>query len=140
MAAQQAVHFLGLPEGALALAECVVYLAVAPKSNAVYVAYSQVQQDVARTRADPVPLHLRNAATPLMAGFGYGKGYQYAHDAPDAVVDQEHLPDSLRGRVYYRPTDRGYEQEVAARQARHRRPPAPAPPATNEPPAPEEPS
>jgi putative ATPase len=141
MAAQQAVHFLGLPEGALALAECVVYLAVAPKSNSVYVAYSQVQQDVARTRADPVPLHLRNAATPLMAGFGYGKGYQYAHDAPDAVVDQEHLPDSLRGRVYYRPTDRGYEQEVAARQARHRHPSAPAasPPAAA-PPPPEEPS
>ncbi len=139
MAAQQAIHFLGLPEGALALAECAVYLATAPKSNAVYVAYSQVQQDVSRTRADPVPIHLRNAATPLMGGLGYGKGYQYAHDAPDAVVDQEHLPDSLRGRFYYRPTDRGYEGEVAARQVRHRRPPA-APPTAEEPPLPDEPA
>jgi len=117
MAAQQAMHFLGRPEGDLALAECAAYLALAPKSNAVYRAYGAVQADVATTRADPVPLHLRNAPTHLMAGFGYGKGYQYAHDAADAVVDQAHLPDSLADRVYYTPTDRGYERDLAARMA-----------------------
>jgi putative ATPase len=117
MAAQQAMHFLGQPEGDLALAECAVYLALAPKSNAVYKAFGAVQADVAATRADPVPLHLRNAPTRLMAGLGYGKGYRYAHDAPDAVVDQQHLPDSLRDRVYYTPTDRGYERRLAERMA-----------------------
>src|SRR6478672_8774621 len=112
MAAQQAMHFLGQPEGDLALAECAVYLALAPKSNAVYRAYGAVQADVAATRADPVPLHLRNAPTRLMAGFGYGKGYKYAHDYADAVVDQAHLPEALAGRVYYEPTDRGWEQGI----------------------------
>jgi putative ATPase len=128
MAAQQAVHFLGIPEGTLALAECAVYLATAPKSNAVYKAFGAVQEDVARTRSDPVPLHLRNAVTGLMAGFGYGKGYKYAHDYENAVVDQEHLPDSLRGRVYYQPTDRGYEREITARLAARRAPDPPEPP------------
>ena len=120
MAAQQAVHFLGVPEGTLALAELTVYLALAPKSNAVYRAFGQVEQDVANTRADPVPLHLRNAVTGLMAHFGYGQGYRYAHDYADAVVDQEHLPESLRGRVYYTPTGRGFEQDLAARMAARR--------------------
>jgi putative ATPase len=120
MAAQQAVHFLGVPEGILALAECAAYLALAPKSNSVYTAFGKVQQDVATTRADPVPLHLRNAPTGLMAHLGYGKGYKYAHDYENAAVDQEHLPESLRGRVYYTPTDRGFERELAARMAARR--------------------
>ena len=112
MAAQQAVHFLGMPEGELALAEAVVYLSVAPKSNAVYTAYSLVKDDVARTRNEPVPIHLRNAPTRLMKGLGYGKDYKYAHDYEDAQVEQEHLPPSLKGRRYYRPTNRGHEARV----------------------------
>ncbi len=120
VAAQQMVHFVGVPEGTLALAELTVYLALAPKSNAVYKAFGAVQADVAATRADPVPLHLRNAPTGLMANLGYGKGYRYAHDEPDAVVDQEHLPEALRGRTYYTPTDRGFERDLAARVAARR--------------------
>jgi putative ATPase len=120
MAAQQAVHFLGVPEGLLALAEIAVYLALAPKSNAVYRAYGQVEEDVATTRNDPVPLHLRNAPTALMAGLGYGKGYKYAHDYENAVVDQDHLPESLKDRVYYQPTDRGFERDLGARLAARR--------------------
>jgi putative ATPase len=115
MAAQQAVHFLGMPEGELALAEVTVYLSLAPKSNSVYTAYSMVKEDVERTRSEPVPLHLRNAPTSLMKGLGYGKGYKYAHDYENAQVDQEHLPDSLRGRRYYRPTDRGHEARIKQR-------------------------
>lgn len=111
VAAQQAVHFIGMPEGGLALAEAVVYLALAPKSNAVYTAYKAAWADVEVTRNDPVPLHLRNAPTRLMTDLGYGQGYQYAHDAPDAKVDQQHLPDALHGRVYYQPTDRGFERK-----------------------------
>ncbi len=103
IAAQQAVHFLGMPEGNLALAQTAVYLALAPKSNAVYKAYGRVREDVENTRNDPVPLHLRNAATGLMKGLGYGAGYKYAHDYEGAKVDQEHLPESLRGRRYYEP-------------------------------------
>jgi len=113
--ARDAYHFLGTPEGELALAQAVCYLALAPKSNAVYAAWTQVQADIRDRPAEPVPLHLRNAPTGLMAGLGYGRGYQYAHDAPDARVDQEHLPEALRGRVYYRPTDRGAEQAIADR-------------------------
>ena len=109
VAAQQAVHAIGMPEAGLALAEAVVYLALAPKSNAVYTAYKAALADVETTRNDPVPLHLRNAPTRLMKSLDYGKGYQYAHDAPDARVDQQHLPDALAGKVYYRPTDRGFE-------------------------------
>ena len=115
MAAQQAVHFLGMPEGELALAEAVVYLSFAPKSNSVYNAYKLVKDDVARTRNEPVPMHLRNAPTSLMKGLGYGQGYKYAHDYDDALVEQEHLPDSLHGRRYYRPTDRGHEARVKQR-------------------------
>ncbi len=120
MAAQQAVHFIGMPEGALALAEAAIYLAVAPKSNALYRAYKAVQTDVAETRNDPVPLHLRNAPTRLMKNIGYGKGYQYAHDAADAVVAQEHLPENLRGHRYYEPTDRGVEARISQRLAERR--------------------
>lgn len=114
MAAQQAVHFIGMPEGGLALGEAIVYLSLAPKSNAVYVAYNEAWADVERTRNDPVPLHLRNAPTRLMKDLGYGAGYKYAHDAPDAKVDQQHLPESLGNRVYYRPTPRGFEARFRA--------------------------
>lgn len=120
MAAQQAVHFIGMPEGALALAEAAIYLAVAPKSNALYQAYKAVQADVIETRNDPVPLHLRNAPTGLMKGLGFGKGYQYAHDAADAIVAQEHLPTNLRGRRYYAPTERGVEARISQRLAERR--------------------
>src|SRR5436190_14976307 len=123
MAAQQAAHFVGMPECELALAEAVVYLALAPKSNALYTAYSIVKEDVARTRNDPVPMHLRNAPTGLMKGLGYGRGYKYAHDYEDALVEQSHLPDSLAGRRYYHPTERGYEARLKQRmeEARARR-------------------
>ncbi len=118
VAAQQAVHFLGLPEGALALAEAAVYLALAPKSNAVYRAYGLAQADVEHTRNDPVPLHLRNAPTRLMSELGWGEGYRYAHDFPDALVGQQNLPDRLQGRQYYDPTERGFEEELKRRLAR----------------------
>ena len=117
MAAQQAMHFLGMPEGALALAECAVYLATAPKSNRLYTGYGQAQADVHQTRNDPVPLHLRNAPTQLMKNLGYGKEYKYAHDYEGGFVYQQNLPDALEGRRYYEPTDRGYEAELAARLA-----------------------
>ena len=118
MAAQGAVHFLGLPEGALALAELAVYLALAPKSNAVYRAYGAARDDVARTRNDPVPLHLRNAPTSLMRGLGYGEGYKYAHDHEGGIVGQQNLPENLTGRRYYEPTDRGAEVELGRRLKR----------------------
>jgi len=119
--AKESYHFLGSPEGDLALAQAACYLALAPKSNAVYAAWNQVRHDIQDKPAEPVPLHLRNAPTGLMANQGYGKGYQYAHDAPDAQVSQEHLPDALRGRIYYRPVDRGLEKELAARLAAWRK-------------------
>jgi len=115
VAAQQAAHFIGMPEANLALAQAVVYLATAPKSNALYAAYSAVQEDVARTRADPVPLHLRNAPTPFMKKIGYGKGYRYAHDYEEAQVEQQHLPDAIKDRTYYHPSERGYEKTVKDR-------------------------
>ncbi|HXY40190.1 MAG TPA: replication-associated recombination protein A, partial [Vicinamibacteria bacterium] len=115
MAAQQAVHFIGLPEGALALAELVVYLAAAPKSNAVYTAYAQAAHDALETRAEPVPLWIRNAPTGLMKDLGYGRGYQYAHDQKEGVAGMDCLPESLAGRRYYNPTDRGGEKELQAR-------------------------
>jgi putative ATPase len=120
MAAQQAVHFIGMPEGALALAELVVYLALAPKSNAIYRAYGAARQDVAETRNDPVPIHLRNAPTGLMKDLGYGKGYRYAHDFEGGVIGQQNLPDRIAGRSYYQPTDRGLEAELAERMRRIR--------------------
>ncbi len=115
MAARDAVDFIGMPEGNLALAQAVVYLSVAPKSNALYTAYGDVQQDVEQTAADAVPLHLRNAPTGLMKGLGYGQGYQYAHDLEDKVADMQCLPDNLRDRVYYHPTNEGTEKRIRER-------------------------
>jgi putative ATPase len=115
MAARDAVDFIGMPEGNLALAQAVVYLSVAPKSNALYTAYGDVLQDVEQTSADPVPLHLRNAPTGLMKNLGYGKGYQYAHDVESKVADMQCLPDNLRGRVYYQPTNEGIEKRIRER-------------------------
>jgi putative ATPase len=121
LAAKEAYDFLGSPEGELALAQATLYLALAPKSNAAYTAFDAARQDVHERPAEPVPLHLRNAPTRLMQELGYGRGYQYAHDAPAARVDQEHLPEALRGRQYYRPTDRGLEAELGRRLAEWRR-------------------
>jgi putative ATPase len=121
LAAKEAYDFLGSPEGELALAQATLYLALAPKSNAAYVAFNEAKADVQERPAEPVPLHIRNAPTGLMQDLGYGRGYQYAHDAPDARVAQEHLPESLRGRVYYRPTERGLEAELGRRLAEWRR-------------------
>ena len=115
MAARDAVDFIGLPEGNLALAQAVVYLSIAPKSNALYTAYGSVTQDVENTAADPVPLHLRNAPTGLMKGLGYGKDYQYAHDIEGKVANMECLPESLRGKVYYEPTNEGIEKRIRER-------------------------
>jgi putative ATPase len=115
MAARDAVDFIGMPEGNLALAEAVVYLSVAPKSNALYTAYGDVQQDVEQTAADSVPLHLRNAPTKLMKGLGYGQGYQYAHYLEGRAADMQCLPDNLSGRVYYRPTNEGIEKRIRER-------------------------
>ena len=115
MAARDAVDFIGMPEGNLALAQAVVYLALAPKSNALYTAYGAVQQDVEHTAAEPVPLHLRNAPTGLMKGLGYGQGYQYAHDLEDKVADMQCLPDNLRDRSYYQPTNEGVEKRIRER-------------------------
>src|SRR3954470_12852040 len=115
MAARDAVDFIGMPEGNLALAQAAVYLAVAPKSNALYTAYSDVQQDVERTAAEPVPLHLRNAPTGLMKNLGYGKDYQYAHDLENKVADMQCLPDNLKDRHYYHPTNEGIEKRIRQR-------------------------
>jgi len=115
MAARDAVDFIGMPEGNLALAQAVVYLSAAPKSNALYTAYSEVQQDVEQTAADAVPLHLRNAPIGLMKGLGYGDGYQYAHDLKEKVANMQCLPDNLRDRVYYRPTLEGVEKRIRER-------------------------
>jgi putative ATPase len=115
VAAQQAVHFLGIPEGDLALAQAAIYLAVAPKSDASYKALDVARADVATSIAEPVPLHLRNAPTGLMKAFGYGEGYQHAHQFEDALTDMECLPPSLAGRRYYYPTNRGLEKRIAER-------------------------
>jgi putative ATPase len=115
MAARDAVDFIGMPEGNLALAQAVVYLSAAPKSNALYTAYSEVQHDVEQTAAEPVPLHLRNAPTGLMKGMGYGQGYKYAHDLENKVADMQCLPDNLRDRVYYQPTNEGIEKRIRER-------------------------
>ena len=115
VAAKEAVHFIGMPEGNTALAQATLYLATAPKSNAVYEAYNQAAED-ARTRiAEPVPLHLRNAPTKLMKDLEYGKGYRYAHTEPDAVADMSCLPQALEDRKYYKPTERGFEKEIKRR-------------------------
>ena len=121
MAARDAVDFIGMPEGNLALAQAVVYLSVAPKSNALYTAYGSVQADVEQTAAEAVPLHLRNAPTGLMKGLGYGRGYQYAHDLESKVADMQCLPDNLRDRVYYRPTNEGIEKRIRERMEEFKR-------------------
>src|SRR2546428_4695103 len=115
LAAKDAFDFLGAPEGHLALAQAAVYLSLAPKSNAVYTAYGEVIDDVHKTEAEPVPLHIRNAVTGLMKNIGYGKGYKYAHNFDDRVTDMTCLPDNLAGRTYYKPTDQGFEQRLRLR-------------------------
>jgi putative ATPase len=121
LSARDTVDFLGSPEGDLALAEAAVYLALAPKSNALYTGYGQVLSDIESTRQEPVPLHLRNAPTKLMKELDYGKGYQYAHDVEGRVADMECLPESLRGRSYYHPTQEGREKLLAQRMDEIRR-------------------
>ena len=115
VAAKDAVHFIGMPEGNTALAQAAIYLATAPKSNAVYTAYSQAAEDAHRDVAQPVPLHLRNAPTKLMKDLAYGKGYKYAHDEEEAVADMSCLPPALEGRRYYEPRERGFEKEIKRR-------------------------
>jgi putative ATPase len=115
LAARDAIDFLGSPEGDLALAQAAVYLALAPKSNALYTAYNEVTAEIEAHRAEPVPLHLRNAPTPLMKQFGYSEGYQYAHDVEAGVADMECMPDSLRGHQFYHPRSQGREKQLAQR-------------------------
>jgi putative ATPase len=115
IAAKQAYDFLGSPEGELALAEAAVYLATAPKSNSIYRAFSRAQKDVQETRNEPVPMHIRNPVTRLMRELGYGRGYKFAHDYEEGISDMSCLPDNLSDRVYYRPTDRGFEAEIQRR-------------------------
>jgi putative ATPase len=115
VAAKDAAHFIGMPEGNTALAQAAIYLATAPKSNAVYTAYGAAAADAHTQAADPVPLHLRNAPTKLMKDLSYGKDYQYAHDEADAIADMQCLPDSVADRQYYKPTGRGFEQEIRKR-------------------------
>jgi putative ATPase len=117
VAAKDAVHFIGMPEGNTALAQAVLYLATAPKSNAVYVAYNAAAESAKNDFAAPVPLHIRNAPTKLMKQLDYGKGYKYSHDEPDAVANMDCLPDNLKGREFYKPTDYGFEKEIAKRLA-----------------------
>jgi putative ATPase len=115
VAAKDAVHFIGMPEGNTALAQAALYLATAPKSNAIYEAYTQAAADAHKDVAQPVPLHLRNAPTRLMKELEYGKGYKYAHDEADAVADMSCLPSALEGRKYYEPKERGFEKEIKRR-------------------------
>jgi putative ATPase len=121
LSAKETIDFLGSPEGDLALAEAVVYLCLAPKSNAVYLAYAAAQDEIEHTRQEPVPLHLRNAPTSLMKELGYAKGYQYAHDEEGKVADMDCLPESLKGRTYYHPTQEGREKQLAQRLQEIRR-------------------
>lgn len=118
VAAQQAVHFIGLPEGRIPLAEATVYLSTCPKSNASYMALNRAMRDVQDTRNEPVPLHLRNAVTGLMQGMGYGEGYKYAHDFEGNFTQTQNLPDSLKDRRYYVPSSQGYERTVRERMER----------------------
>lgn len=121
LAAVEAFRLIGEPEGDLALVQAAVYLALAPKSDSIYKALAEAEKDVQRTAAEPVPLHLRNAPTKLMKELDYGKGYQHAHQFPEAVVDMECLPPSLKGRQYYHPSSRGVEQRIQERLAELRR-------------------
>jgi putative ATPase len=115
VAAKDAVHFVGLPEGRIPLAQAATYLASAPKSNASYKAMLAAAEDVRERGALPVPLHLRNATTALMQDLGYGKDYKYAHDYANHIVEQHHLPDQLQDKHYYTPSDSGYEREIGER-------------------------
>ena len=115
MAAQQAVHFIGMPEGNLALAEAAVYLATAPKSNSLYEAYNKVREEIKGGSSESVPMNLRNPVTPLMQEMGYGKDYKYAHDYPEHFVEQQHLPDALKGKRFYTPGKFGYEKQILTR-------------------------
>jgi putative ATPase len=115
VAAKEAVHFIGMPEGNTALAQAAIYLATAPKSNAVYIAYNAAADAAEKDLASPVPLHLRNAPTRLMQQLEYGKGYRYAHDESDAIADMDCLPENLQGRRFYQPTERGFEKEIKRR-------------------------
>jgi putative ATPase len=115
VAAKDAVHFIGMPEGNTALAQAAIYLATAPKSNAIYEAYSMAAEDAHKDVAQPVPLHLRNAPTKLMKDLAYGKGYKYAHNEDDAIADMSCLPSALEGRKYYDPKERGFEKEIKRR-------------------------
>ena len=115
VSAQQAVHFVGMPEGRILLAQATVYLATAPKSNAAYAAINAALEDARNTRNDPVPLHLRNAVTGLMKDMGYGKDYKYSHDYEGNFTPMDNLPDNLKGHRYYQPGDQGYEIEVSRR-------------------------
>jgi putative ATPase len=117
LAAKEAFDFLGAPEGHLALAQAAVYLSLAPKSNALYVGYGNVLEDVRETEADPVPLHLRNAVTGLMKNIGYGEGYKYAHNFEEKLTDMQCLPDNLSGKQYYKPTEQGLEARLRVRMA-----------------------
>ena len=117
LAARDAYHFLGLPEGALALAQAVLYMATAPKSDAVYRGYGEAVTDIRSGKVEPVPHNIRNASTGLMANLGYGKGYQHAHKFEEGVTDQDLLPPGLKGRVYYHPTESGYEKTIKERMA-----------------------
>jgi putative ATPase len=121
VAAMQAADFVGPPEGNLALAQAAVYLSLAPKSNALYTGYGSVTEDLERTRVEPVPLHLRNASTGLMKNLGYGKGYQYAHNEDDKLTGMACLPESLSGKIYYHPTDQGFEARLKQRLEEIRR-------------------
>jgi len=123
MTAMQAFHFMGLPEGELALAQAAVYLATAPKSNALYTGYGRVKETIASTGTLPVPLHIRNAPTRLMKDLGYGRDYRYGHDYEDAFVPQDYLPDAISGKApyFYRPTDRGYERTIRDRLEKWRK-------------------
>ncbi|MFC1860779.1 replication-associated recombination protein A [Chloroflexota bacterium] len=115
MTAQQAVHFIGMPEGNLALAEAVVYMSTAPKSNSLYLAFSRVQKEIKQSGNQPVPLHLRNPVTALMKDIGYGHGYKYAHNYRGHFVEQQNLPDSLKDKRYYEPGNLGYEKQIISR-------------------------
>jgi putative ATPase len=121
VSAMEAFHFIGLPEGSLALAQAAVYLATAPKSNSLYTAYQKVQKEVRESENLPVPLHIRNAPTSLMEELGYGKGYKYPHDYPGHFVKEDYLPENLKGRTYYHPTEQGFEKEVKRRLENWRR-------------------
>ncbi len=115
LSAMNAFHFIGLPEGNLALAQAAIYLATAPKSNSIYTAYQKVQKDIRELEAMPVPLHLRNPVTSLMGDLGYGRDYKYPHDYPDHFVVEEYLPENLKGRIYYNPTEEGFEKQIKKR-------------------------